>query len=450
MRNRAYQSTTVKQVQVSEVLNRLAEGPVWVGVDVGKLTALAVVRDSQGHFERPWKAKIPGELRELVRCLRELAGQRSLVVTMESTGTYGDALRQALTDAGLAVRRVSGKAASDYAEVFDGVPSAHDGKDAAVVAELAAIGKSAPWPLEPAAPRQAEMSMEVSWLDTQQSVLQLWLGRLEGLLSRHWPEATRLLALTSGTLLRALAEYGGPAALIADEDAAKKLARWGGTFLKPEKIAAVLESARQTVGVRMDDAAATLIRRCAQQARAAETQIREAKRRLEAFVEQDPRLQAEAQVVGKTTACVLRVSVGDPRDYHCGAAYRKAMGLNLKERSSGKHQGKLKITKRGPSLARRWLYFAALRTIQQAPVRSWYEAKRRQDKDRGNGALVAVMRKLALALHAVATRGEAFSLERLLPGKPWPKAECCLSQGPTQRTKDRVFEKGLSQAPKAK
>ena len=37
-------------------------------------------------------------------------------------------------DAGIAVVRVSPKAAHDYAEVFDGVPSQHDGKDAAVVA----------------------------------------------------------------------------------------------------------------------------------------------------------------------------------------------------------------------------------------------------------------------------------------------------------------------------
>ena len=34
-------------------------------------------------------------------------------------------------------------------------------------------------------------------------------------MARHWPEATRLLVLRSGTLLRLLAEYGGPAALAA-------------------------------------------------------------------------------------------------------------------------------------------------------------------------------------------------------------------------------------------
>ena len=64
---------------------------------------------------------------------------------MESSGTYGDALRRALGDNGIEVQRVSGKAAHDYAEVFDGVPSQHDGKDAAVVADLAALGKAKPW-----------------------------------------------------------------------------------------------------------------------------------------------------------------------------------------------------------------------------------------------------------------------------------------------------------------
>ncbi len=82
------------------------------------------------EFERPWRTKSPDEGPFLVHRLRDLAKDRPLVIAMESTGTYGDALRQALTDAGLVVHRVSGKAVHDYAEIFDGVPSQHDGKDA--------------------------------------------------------------------------------------------------------------------------------------------------------------------------------------------------------------------------------------------------------------------------------------------------------------------------------
>ena len=84
--------------------------------------------------------------------------------------------------------RVGGKAASDYAEVFDGVPSAHDGKDAAIVAELAAIGKSRAWPIQDTSSWEAEVEGQVQWMDTQQAILQLWQGRLEGLLARHWTQ----------------------------------------------------------------------------------------------------------------------------------------------------------------------------------------------------------------------------------------------------------------------
>jgi len=41
-----------------------------------------------------------------------------------------------LSESGIRVQRVSGKAVSDYHEIFDGVPSQHDGKDAAMLLNL--------------------------------------------------------------------------------------------------------------------------------------------------------------------------------------------------------------------------------------------------------------------------------------------------------------------------
>ena len=90
---------------------------------MGKYEMQAVMRWKDGSFERPWKAKNPSEIPAVVGLLRKVADHRPLIVAMESTGTYGDALRAALAAAGLEVHRVGGKAAHDYAEVFDGVPS---------------------------------------------------------------------------------------------------------------------------------------------------------------------------------------------------------------------------------------------------------------------------------------------------------------------------------------
>jgi hypothetical protein len=240
----------------------------------------AVLRFSDGTFLRPWKVKNPWEIPALLQLVRNVAKERPLRVAMESTGTYGDALRQALTDAKLNVHRVSGKATHDYAEIFDGVPSQHDGKDAAIVAELAALGKSWAWPYRPKKAKDAEMAYWVDWLDAQQRIQMLWLGRIESLLARHWPEVPALLELTSVTLLEALAHYGGPTKLAADEAAVKRLVGWGGPMLKTKKIDKVLKSADGTVGVRQNNQDVQRMQQYATMALAAYRETQKARRTL--------------------------------------------------------------------------------------------------------------------------------------------------------------------------
>ena len=416
-KSKAYRATDVKNVQVEAVLKRAPEGPVTVGLDVGKNEVFVVVRWSNGDFERPWRARGPGQVGMLVALLKEIGQARPLTAAMESTGTYGDPLRGKLAEAGIALHRVGGKAASDYAEIFDGVPSQHDGKDAAIVAELTAFGKSRPWPYREPTAFDAELEYRVDWLDAQQNIRMMWIGRLEALLARHWPEATKTLGLTSATLLEALAYYGGPGALAQDASATDRLADWSHGTVRATKIAAVIAAAAGTIGTRQTPRDVRRVRQFAALALAATRHVKQARRKLEELAESCEVLRRQAQVIGGATACVLWVALGDPRNYVCAKAYRKAMGLNLRERSSGKHKGQLRITKRGPAIVRKWLYFAALRWVQNPVVRKWYEPKKARDKDRGTGAVVAVAGKLALALYAVAVRGEQFEAWRLFPGR---------------------------------
>jgi hypothetical protein len=55
---------------------------------------------------------------------------------MESSGTYGDVLRHQLLGYRVPVHRLSGKRVHDAAEVYDGVPSLHDAKSAAIIAKI--------------------------------------------------------------------------------------------------------------------------------------------------------------------------------------------------------------------------------------------------------------------------------------------------------------------------
>ena len=118
-----------------------------MGLDIAKNEIVACVRWGQGCFERPWKIVNTTEIGLLIElCLLLKSKCDGFSVGLESTGTYGDAVRFALTEAAISVQRVSGNAVSDYMEIFDGVPSQHDGKDAAMVAELVAMGKGSLWP----------------------------------------------------------------------------------------------------------------------------------------------------------------------------------------------------------------------------------------------------------------------------------------------------------------
>lgn len=138
-----------------------------------------------------------------------------------------------------------------------------------------------------------------------------------------------------------------------------------------EKVGGLLASAADTVGVRQTTIDVRRMQVYAGQALAARREVERSKRRLADLARGNPVIQAQARAVGVATACVLWVHLGDPHEYSCAAAYRKAMGLNLAEYSSGQYQGRLRISKRGASQVRRWLYFAALRWVQREPVKRW-------------------------------------------------------------------------------
>ena len=129
-------------------------------------------------------------------------------------------------------------------------------------------------------------------------------------------------------------------------------------------------------------------------------------------------IRAQTPAAGLVTACVLWMCLGDVHNYSSAAAYRKAMGLNLKERSSGQYRGRLRLSKRGQRLTRKGLYFSALRWMKNPAVKAWVQRKKQRDGGKGGKAVVGVMRRLALALWQVGKHGVAFEAGRLFPGGP--------------------------------
>jgi transposase len=420
-RKTPYSLVDVNRIDVEAIISVRKGQAVIVGVDVAKKELVACLYWPDRSFDRPWRIESPGQIRLFIETLKQLSLSCPLAVAMESSGTYGDVLRQALSDNGLEVKRVSSKAVKDHAETFDGVPSQHDGKDSAVIAELCWMGKGTTWPWKQRPEEDQAMRFWIRRLDTAQRIKQVYCGKLESLLARHWPEVFGLLNQSGPTLTRSLARWGSPRELANDPRAHVILKGFGGHYLGDEKIRRVIAAAGSTLGVRMNPweerelkaVAAAIVKR--------QERINACKRHLRKLSKRHATIQAQAPAVGLVTACVMWMCLGDVRNYGSAAAYRKAMGLNLKERSSGKYKGTLSITKRGQRLVRKWLYFSALRWLREPAVKQWVGRKKQRDGGKGGKAVVGVMRRLALAAYHVGKNGVAFDPGRLFPGVKPPR-----------------------------
>jgi transposase len=411
MKKNIYRAKNVKSVVVEKLAELVRGLSIVVGVDVAKKYFFACLMDERRQVHSIVKWEHPRQTREFVDLLLSLP-VKELVVAMEPSGVYGDSLRHVLMEAEIEVYRVSAKRTHDAAEVYDGVPSSHDAKSSTVIARLHLDGGSRLW--EAASERKLELRAAIDIMNIHDEEYHRNLNRLEAMLARHWPELTGFLDLDSATLLKLLKEIGGPAEVCAGPNSARKLMRKvGGNFLAFEKIECVIESAGRTLGVPLTGGESRKLRLLVKEIIRSRNEYRKARRQVERLSGEDLATRAIGDVVGIPTAAVLTTEVGEPSDFGSASAYQKAAGLNIKERSSGKHQGQKKITKRGSAMARRWLYMAVLRWIQSDEIaRAWYNKKVVRDGGKKMKALVALMRKLIKALWHVG-QGEQFDSTKL-------------------------------------
>ena len=412
MKKRTYRAKAVKSMDLEKLGVELSKSERMVfSIDVAKEKMFATLKVEAEAVHTTLKWTHLEETPTVVRWLSSLPTR--VEAAMEPSGTYGDALRWHLQESGIEVSRVSPKKVKDSQEIYDGVPSSHDGKAAAIIGWLHWQGRSEPWPER--SDEDRALASAVHTMTLYQMPFQQCQNRLEAQLARYWPELPQQLELDSATLLELLMEYGGPASVATSPRGARQLMRRvGGANLASEKIEAIVSSSRSTLGVPMVAAERKALQRLASETRRLQKATRRAKKRVEALSESDPEIQGVGQVVGKATAAVLVVYGGRITRYRNAGSWEKSLGLNLKIRSSGKYTGQLKLTKRGPGMPRQYLYLASLRFIKDEPiVRSWYEAKvKRQGGKLKKKAVVAVMRKLARALWWVA-QGEVFAVHKL-------------------------------------
>ena len=408
MKKHTYRSKNVNKINWIQVTEKSPDELLLFAIDVAKEKQYALLSNASGTVSELIWWNHPEQTHEVLDRLESFSCP--LDVVMESTGTYGDAMRHQFRRSGFGIYQISAKRVSDAQEVFDGVPSQHDAKAATLITQLHRTGISKPW-VELTETARSLNALRREY-DLHQSQYQRNQNRLEAYLSRHWPEVGYCLELDSVTLESLLIEYGSPERIAADKGAAViKMRTWGKSQLKDAKINRVIEGACHTLGQPCTEVEMQYLQALATEMKHSRLQQQRAKKAIELMIKSDGELQEMGQLIGLVTTAVLLSCHLDPRNYDCASSYLKAFGLNLKEKSSGKHIGQMKLTKRGSSTARRYLYFAALRLIKLNPIaKAWYLNK--VDPRARNKTVIAVMRKLVKSLWYVG-RGEAFDATKL-------------------------------------
>lgn len=412
MKKRTYRSVKVQEIKLEKLICELSGQQTCIlGIDVAKEDFYAGVGGADGLIKKIIKWKHPVETEDFLRLVSEL--QKSgfnVQAAMEPSGTYGEPLRYQLQRLEVPVYRVDPKRCHDLSTVLDGVASQHDAKSASLLVYMQARGLSESWRQD--SEQQKELRAQVNKRELYADPLERHYGRLEGKLAAHWPELSYLLDMRGASILELLSKYGSPAQVASDsQEAARLLSRSSRGRFREGKVDEVIESAKSTLGVPMEAAELEAMKALVEEIERLRGKVAESDRHLQHLSKQVPVTQNISDTVGLITSIVLVALAGDPSEYECAQAYQKALGLNLKERSSGKHKGKLKITKHGSAMTRKYLYMATLRLIQKdAIVRAWYEKRVHPDCKRK--AVIAVMRKLASALWHV-SQGSVFDAAKL-------------------------------------
>lgn len=413
VKKRAYRAVNVNRLEAQRLLEDLGGECAICGIDVAKKDFVAAFMNASLKVVLVTvKWKHPEETGAFLALLEDL-GVDNVEVAIESSGSYGTALHYQLEKRRIPVFRVSTKRSHDAAELYDGVPSSHDAKSAALLAWLHCDDLSERWELP--SPEARALSAQGKRHEELAGYAEQLTNRLEAMLAAVWPELLTLLQLSSLTLPKLISEFGGPQGVAADPHGARELMRRVSRGnVRPLRAESIIESAVHSLGLPMVPQERESLVQLAQELMRVRELLRDSEETLVEQARRRPELGAMSTAVGGPTAARVAAITGNPARLDSAHAFEKTIGLNLKERSSGMKAGRLAITKRGSGSVRKLLFLAAIRLVRSDPiVRAWHERKKARDGGLGMRSIVAVMRKLARALWHLAKHGGTFDSAKL-------------------------------------
>ncbi len=326
-------------------------------------------------------------------------GLEEIIIGFESTGSYMEALTHFLrSKKGIQLVQVNPMHTKRLKELSGNSPLKTDRKDPKVIADIIELGHALTVVI-PEGPAAELRRLTQGRERTIESRTRLF-NQLQCLLVISFPEFLQVMKdVKTASAQHLLRHYPTSQDIVALGEAslAALLRKVSRGKLREDRARALFEAASESVGVREGRSSMLLeiglmLETIATYDRFIENLETEMVRQLEQIPYS--RVILSLKGVGPVTVAGLIGEVGDFTKFGTISEVMKLAGLDLYEVSSGKHRGKLRISKRGRPLMRKLLYLAALSTVRKGGVmHEWYQ------RALGRGmiktkALVAVSRKL--------------------------------------------------------
>ena len=322
----------------------------------------------------------------------------NIVVGFESTGSYGVPMVHYLRKRKVELVQVNPMHTKRLKELQGNSPLKSDKKDPKVIADIIELGHA----LTLIVPEGAAAELRSLTNARERSIVKrtALFNQLQDNIFLIFPEFLRVMkdikTKSAQYLLKwaptpqAIIEYGTN--LVSK--ALKKVSRGK---LGKERAKALVEASWQSVGI-CEGRESILLEIQHIQNAIEETNrfISDVEKRMASYLKQIPysRFILSIKGISDITAAGLIGEVGDFRKFKRVEEIKKLAGLNLFEISSGKHKGNCRISKRGRSLMRKLLFFAAINIVRKGGIlHKQYQSYLQRGMVKMK-ALIAVARKL--------------------------------------------------------
>jgi len=410
----------------NEKINQVTENTLVVGIDVGSSTHYARAFNWRGiEFTKYLRFDNTREgFKVLDRWISELQKNHHLsefLLGAEPTGHYWYALADHLKAKQNPLVLVNPTHVKQSKSLDDNNPSKSDKKDPKVIAKLVIDGRYS----YPHIPEGVYAELRVA--NSNYVRLKTDIGRIKNKVQRwlkiYFPEYKEVFKKPFGEAsIEVLARLALPSKI-------KKMdAQSINQIFRDVKIRAVglkraerlIEAAKGSIGRKTEPIAASMeIEILIDEYRMKEKQKEKVEQLMENLCKSIPSAEKLYPIkgIGPITIASFLAEVGDIRRFQSPKQIQKYAGLGIKESSSGDHEGKTEINRRGRKLLRTTLFQAVLSLVSNNEAfraLHQYNIKEKPNPMKKKQSIVALSCKLIRVFYAILTKGIDFDGEKML------------------------------------